>query len=400
MTTTANHSGLPAPTTKKYSNVFNQATGQGKRLPSSIVPPKIQSRVVSPALSQAAVVETTQSNPLTSSPTLVVDLRNQALDQMREAFEKGQINPAQDPSPALVNQTHYDTITEDLIQKTESLTEPHLSQNLVDLIESVPAAVAFLLEPNANLDKKACTKDLILKAIKHFIPSYKPPVRQPKKGLLVRAFQLQILPLIAPYVEWRILQKEQDDDKAACEMQADPDPIDLSGINPNNSSITVDMILTIIAARRPNVKLPETMNKPAAISFFYQSTTAQDVQSIGFIASARLLGRLTSLDADQIATWLFQTPTKSYKHKQIAKKSIDLVLFSTNNHPDHRDNRNVQLHPTCIASSLASFDLFCWLTRALSFLLRPTNTIRSLNDRSHQHQQIAKRSITPTPSDR
>ncbi|POV98576.1 hypothetical protein PSHT_13980 [Puccinia striiformis] len=189
---------------------------------------------------------------------------------MREAFEKGQINPAQDPSPALVNQTHYDTITEDLIQKTESLTEPHLSQNLVDLIESVPAAVAFLLEPNANLDKKACTKDLILKAIKHFIPSYKPPVRQPKKGLLVRAFQLQILPLIAPYVEWRILQKEQDDDKAACEMQADPDPIDLSGINPNNSSITVDMILTIIAARRPNVKLPETMNKPAAISFFYQ----------------------------------------------------------------------------------------------------------------------------------
>ncbi|POW05798.1 hypothetical protein PSHT_10642 [Puccinia striiformis] len=212
MTTTANHSGLPAPTTKKYSN----------------------SRVVSPALSQAAVVETTQSNPLTSSPTLVVDLRNQALDQMREAFEKGQINPAQDPSPALVNQTHE--ITEDLIQKTEkSLHEGSHTQSH--------------------------------QALHPFVQAASPTT---KEGLLVRAFQLQILPLIAPYVEWRILQKEQDDDKAACEMQADPDPIDLSGINPNNSSITVDMILTIIAARRPNVKLPETMNKPAAISFFYQ----------------------------------------------------------------------------------------------------------------------------------
>jgi hypothetical protein len=163
-----------------------------------------------------------------------------------------------------------EAVSDDEEDATGRPSGPQLSSKLVSQIEKIPAELSFLLEPNNDLQKRSCTKELILKGIRHFIPSYNPPVKQPKKGLLVRAFQLQILPLIAPYVQWKMEQYEQAAADESVEMQEDPDPVDLSGINPNNPSITTDIILTIIAERRPSAKLPETMSKAAAINFFHQ----------------------------------------------------------------------------------------------------------------------------------
>ncbi|KAA1094058.1 hypothetical protein PGT21_008239 [Puccinia graminis f. sp. tritici] len=242
--------------------VFTQAGNQ--RRP-SVIMQKIQPRVV-------------------SNPKAFQNCQSEnALVRMRAAFAKNAQEAApvdqQIEPPTPVNTQSVEQIRAHLAQshQTDGASDatgasrgPELSPHLVQLIEKIPTELSFLLEPNLNLEKKSCTKELILKGIKHFMPGYKPPVKQPKKGLLVRAFQLQILPLIAPFVQWKMEQFEQAAADESLVMQEDPAPVDLSGINPNNPNITTDIILTIIAERRPSAKLPESMSKAAAINFFYQ----------------------------------------------------------------------------------------------------------------------------------
>ncbi|EFP78663.2 hypothetical protein PGT21_011808 [Puccinia graminis f. sp. tritici] len=269
-----------APALEGNPTVFTQFSPSGKQRRPSVIVHKIQPRQVSNpkcmqsdlAQMRAAFAKNAQVAPVNQEAGNSVN--QSAMQKTRGPF--AQVD--QTASPAInvagwvprIPSEASEAGSNDEEDATGRPSGPQLSSKLVSQIEKIPAELSFLLEPNNDLQKRSCTKELILKGIRHFIPSYKPPVKQPKKGLLVRAFQLQILPLIAPYVQWKMEQFEQAAADESVEMQEDPAPVDLSGINPNNPSITTDIILTIIAERRPSTKLPETMSKSAAINFFHQ----------------------------------------------------------------------------------------------------------------------------------
>ncbi|OAV87773.1 hypothetical protein PTTG_08872 [Puccinia triticina 1-1 BBBD Race 1] len=88
----------------------------------------------------------------------------------------------------------------------------------------------------------------------------------------------QFVAKVKPEID-RYLDEIEENDEAEAEKDEElPDDnddhegavVDLSGINPNNSSITVDVILEIIAEFKPKIKLPDTMSKHAAIVAYHQ----------------------------------------------------------------------------------------------------------------------------------
>ncbi|WAR61493.1 hypothetical protein PtB15_12B179 [Puccinia triticina] len=211
----------------------------------------------------------------TNSMNILVDeapqLDNPALGQMRLAVAN---HPHESAS---TDSKMYEPISAqgqlpaaDESNEASAPTQAVLPAKVLGLIESIPDKLAFLLEPNVDYEKQSCRKDLILGVIKHFHPGYTSPVRQPKKGFLIREYKQRVLPQIAPYLQWKVKQQELLEAAEAKAMTQDPGPLDLSGLNPNSASITTDAILDIIAERRPSIKLPLTMTKTAAIGFFHQ----------------------------------------------------------------------------------------------------------------------------------
>ncbi|EFP76982.2 uncharacterized protein PGTG_02443 [Puccinia graminis f. sp. tritici CRL 75-36-700-3] len=136
---------------------------------------------------------------------------------------------------------------------------------------TVPEELKFYLKPNVELDARPSTKATLLKMIRHFFSEYKPRPLNCHKGVLIRAFEEKISPMIAEYLAFQAQcesQHETDEDE---EMQDEAPPKeDLSGINPNNASISVDSIIAMIKRRLPKLQLPTGLNKSSAIGFFHR----------------------------------------------------------------------------------------------------------------------------------
>ncbi|KAH9446761.1 hypothetical protein Pst134EA_030668 [Puccinia striiformis f. sp. tritici] len=88
------------------------------------------------------------------------------------------------------------------------------------------------------------------------------------RGLLARAYKQKVEPLLSSYIESMATYSDESDDDQ--NMEEAPKPLPLAGINPNNSSVTVDKIIGLISQQYPKLKLPETMKKKAAIALYHQ----------------------------------------------------------------------------------------------------------------------------------
>ncbi|KAI7933546.1 hypothetical protein MJO28_017603, partial [Puccinia striiformis f. sp. tritici] len=185
--------------------------------------------------------------------------------------------PATDPTTRLDraldvdDKEEEDTDDSDAIPQGSQVVQrqktPSMSQAVSDRIAAIPEDLHFYLDVNIDLEKKPSTKATLLKMIKHFFPTYKAPSSH-TRGLLARAYKQKVEPLLSSYIESMATYSDESDDDQ--NMEEAPKPLPLAGINPNNSSVTVDKIIGLISQQYPKLKLPETMKKKAAIALYHQ----------------------------------------------------------------------------------------------------------------------------------
>jgi hypothetical protein len=141
------------------------------------------------------------------------------------------------------------------------LKNPH-----ADLIATIPEELQFFLNSELDLSKRPCTKGTFLQIVQHFFPSYKPKLGA-RRPAYVDAYTTKVKPLITAHLESLETCKSSDQDD---QMEEATKELDLSGINPTNPNITIDIIVCIISELHPKVVLPRKMKKIEAIANFYQ----------------------------------------------------------------------------------------------------------------------------------
>ncbi|WAQ92630.1 hypothetical protein PtA15_17A112 [Puccinia triticina] len=187
------------------------------------------------------------------------------------------------PPPTMPDQQDSPDLT-DALEHNESLADQESNDSKgFDLIATLPEKFHFLLVREVDFEKRQCTKKILTKVITHFHLSWKPSGgarNYVSKRFLVGQFLEKVKPHFDAYLdelketEALVTSKAQ---KSESNVNGKGDTINLSGINPNNPSITVEIILDIIAELKPKVKLPETMSKHSAIVAYHQHVMAPPV---------------------------------------------------------------------------------------------------------------------------
>ncbi|PLW39660.1 hypothetical protein PCASD_15463 [Puccinia coronata f. sp. avenae] len=151
--------------------------------------------------------------------------------------------------------------------------EQQLVEDVAILLETLPEELDFFVARQVDVKKKNCTKQKQTNLIQHFDSLWKPPKKFISKGTLVAKYSQDVKPLIDLYLDEVVGSKNSEDgvDAESEGLHGPSEPqLNLIGINPNNANITVDIIREMISERRPNVKLPESLTKYAAIVALHQ----------------------------------------------------------------------------------------------------------------------------------
>ncbi|WAR63517.1 hypothetical protein PtB15_17B117 [Puccinia triticina] len=160
------------------------------------------------------------------------------------------------PPPTMPDQQDSPDLT-DALEHNESLADQESNDSKgFDLIATLPEKFHFLLVREVDFEKRQCTKKILTKFLEKVKPHFDAYLDELKE------------------TEALVTSKAQ---KSESNVNGKGDTINLSGINPNNPSITVEIILDIIAELKPKVKLPETMSKHSAIVAYHQHVMAPPV---------------------------------------------------------------------------------------------------------------------------
>jgi hypothetical protein len=90
-------------------------------------------------------------------------------------------------------------------------------------------------------------------------------------------FKWDIKPIINWYLDLKVSPEDEDDSEPDL-SNLEPLEVDLSGLNPQNATMTVEVIIESMSLLRPHVKVPATMAKRIAIDYFNNYVRLRDAK--------------------------------------------------------------------------------------------------------------------------